>query len=280
MADDTFEALGVDSSRPSVARMYDYYLGGKDNFAVDRAAAEAMMASVPESVQMVASNRAFLVRAVRHLAAEAGIRQFIDIGSGLPTRHNVHEVARAAAPGSRVVYVDHDPLAVVHGRALLAIDKNTQYIQGDLREPQQILDDPQVRALIDFDEPVAVLVVAILHFIGDHDDPIGILRRLRERMAPGSYLVVSHILDDPRPHEIGRILNAAGAPSWYPRSPEQILPFFEGFDLIGPGLALLPRWQPPGTEPTEAAEAAGRAEAEPDGAQELRWQVAGVGRRG
>jgi SAM-dependent methyltransferase len=270
MADDTPEAIGVDSSRPSVARMYDYYLDGKDNFAVDRAAAEAMMASVPESVQMVASNRAFLVRAVRHLAAEAGIRQFLDIGSGLPTRHNVHEVAQAAAPDSRVVYVDHDPLAVVHGRALLAINGNTRYIHGDLREPQQILDDPQVRALIDFDQPVAVLVVAILHFIGDHDDPTGILRQLRERMAPGSYLVISHILDDPRPHEIGRILNAAGAPLWYPRTREQILPFFEGFDLIGPGLALLPHWQPPGTAP---------AEAEPASAQQLRWQVAGVGRR-
>jgi len=270
MAD--FEAIGVDSSRPSVARMYDYYLGGKDNFEVDRAAAGAMMASVPESVRMVASNRAFLVRAVRYLAAEAGIRQFLDIGSGLPTRQNVHEVARAAAPDSRVVYADHDPLAVAHGRALLAVDRNTRYIHGDLREPERILDDPQVRALIDFDRPVAVLVVAILHFVGDHDDPAGILRRLRERMAPGSYLVISHILDDPRPHEIGRILNAAGAPAWYPRTPEQILPFFEGFDLIGPGLALLPSWQPPGS-------AAAEAEAGPDGAAELRWQAAGVGRR-
>jgi hypothetical protein len=168
-----------------------------------------------------------------------------------------------------VAYADHDPLAVVHGRALLAVDRNTRYIHGDLREPAKILDDPQVRALIDFDEPVAVLVVAILHFIGDQDDPIGILRRLRERMAPGSYLVISHILDDPRPHEIGRILNAAGAPAWFPRTREQILPFFEGFDLIGPGLELLPRWQPPGT--TEA-------DAEAEGAPELRWQAAGVGR--
>jgi len=269
--DETSAVTGVDATRPSVARMYDYYLGGKDNYAVDRAAAEAMMASVPESVQMVASNRAFLVRAVRYLAAEAGIRQFLDIGSGLPTRQNVHEVARAAAPESRVVYADHDPLAVVHGRALLAVDAKTQYIHGDLREPEQILDHPQVRALIDVDQPVAVLVVAILHFIGDQDDPIGILRRLRERMAPGSYLVISHILDDPRPHEIGRILNAAGAPAWYPRTREQILPFFSGFEVIGPGLELLPRWQPPGA-PAEP-------EPEPAGAAELRWQVAGVGRR-
>jgi hypothetical protein len=268
---DETPAAGVDVTRPSVARMYDYYLGGKDNYAVDRAAAEAMMAAVPESVQMVASNRAFLARAVRHLAAEAGVRQFLDIGSGLPTRQNVHEVARAAAPESRVVYADHDPLAVVHGQALLAVDAKTQYIHGDLREPEQILDHPRVRALIDFDEPMAVLVVAILHFIGDQDDPIGILRRLRERMAPGSYLVISHILDDPRPHEIGRILNAAGAPAWYPRTREQILPFFSGFDLIGPGLAPLPRWRPPGA-PTQP-------EPEPVDAAELHWQAAGVGRR-
>jgi SAM-dependent methyltransferase len=248
--------------------MYDYYLGGKDNYAVDREAAQKMMATVPESVQMVAANRAFLVRAVRYLAAEAGIRQFLDIGSGLPTRQNVHEVAQAAAPGSRVAYVDHDPIAVAHGQALLAIDRNTEYTRGDLRQPEQILDDPRVRGLIDFGQPVAVLVVAILHFVGDQDDPRDILRRLRERMAPGSYLVVSHILDDPRPHEIGRILNAAGAPPWYPRTREQILPFFEGFELIGPGLALLPHWQPPGSTP-----------AEPDREEELRWQVAGVGRR-
>src|SRR6266496_4142789 len=162
MADDTAEVIGVDTRRPSVARMYDYYLGGKDNYAVDRAAAQKMMDTVPESVHMVASNRAFLVRAVRYLAAEAGIRQFLDIGSGLPTRQNVHEVAQAAAPDSRVVYVDHDPLAVAHGQALLAIDPNTRYIHGDLRRPAQILDDPQVHALIDFDRPVAVLVVAIL----------------------------------------------------------------------------------------------------------------------
>jgi SAM-dependent methyltransferase len=250
--------------------MYDYYLGGKDNFAVDRAAADSMMASVPESVQMVASNREFLVRAVHHLAAEAGVRQFLDIGSGLPTRRSVHEVAQAVAPGSRIVYVDHDPLAVMHGRALLAVNENTRYIQGDLREPRKILNDDRVRELLDFDQPVAVLLLAVLHFIGEHDDPAAILGLLRERMAPGSYLVISHILDDPRPHEIGRILTAAGAPRWYPRTRAEILPFFDGFELIGPGLALLPHWQPPGAESPERQR---------DGAKELRWQVAGVARR-
>jgi SAM-dependent methyltransferase len=267
-------AGGIDASKPSVARMYDYYLGGKDNYGVDRAAAQKMMSTVPESVQMVAANRAFLVRAVRYLAAQAGIRQFLDIGSGLPTQQNVHEIAQAAAPDSRVVYVDHDPIAVVHGQALLAINEHTDYIAGDLRQPERILDHSQVRALIDFDQPVAVLIVAILHFLGDHDDPIGIVRRVHQRMAPGSYLVVSHIVDDPRPHAIGQILTAAGAPPWFPRTREQIARFFDGFDLIGPGLALLPQWQPPtpmpGAEPAPAADQAG---------EELRWQVAGVGRK-
>ena len=254
--------------------MYDYYLGGKDHYAVDRAAADKMMSAVPESVQMVAANRAFLVRAVHYLAGQAGIRQFLDIGSGLPTRRNVHEVAQATNPDSRVVYADHDPIAVVHGQALLVVNENTEYIHGDLRQPEQILDDPEVRALIDFDQPVAILIVAILHFLGDHDDPVGIVRRLRERMAPGSYLVISHILDDPRPHDIGQILTAAGAPPWFPRTREQILRFFDGFDLIGPGLTLLPRWQPPAITP----EAEPQPAADP-ASEELRWQVAAVARK-
>jgi hypothetical protein len=134
MADQTSPpASGIDTGRPSVARMYDYYLGGSDNYPVDRHAAQQMMSRVPESVQMVAANRAFLVRAVRYLAEQAGIRQFLDLGSGLPTRQNVHEVARAAAPDSRVVYVDHDPIAVVHGQALLAVHENADYVGGDLR---------------------------------------------------------------------------------------------------------------------------------------------------
>lgn len=265
---------GVDVSRPSVARMYDYYLGGKDNYPVDRAAADQMMSTVPESVQMVRSNRAFLVRAVQHLAAEAGIRQFLDIGSGLPTQYNVHEVAQAAAPDSRVVYVDHDPLAVAHGQSLLATNQNIAYIHGDLLQPDQVLDHPNVRRLIDFDQPVAILIVAILHFIGDHSDPAGIVRRLRDRMAPGSYLVISHIVDDPRPHAIGKILTAAGAPPWFPRTREQIQAFFDGFDLIEPGLVLLPHWRPP-VPPKDVAELPGAKQTK----EELRWQVAGVGRK-
>jgi hypothetical protein len=262
----------IDTSRPSVARMYDHYLGGKDNYVVDRDAADQMMVAVPESREMVQANRAFLVRAVHHLAAEMGIRQFLDIGSGLPTQQNVHEVAQAVSPDSRVVYVDHDPHAVVHGRALLATGENTAFVHGDLLQPDKILEDPKVLELIDFDEPVAVLIVAILHFVSDEDDPGGILERLHETMAPGSYLVVSHVLDDPRPHAIGKILTASGAPPWYPRPQEEVVRFFDGFDLVEPGVAVLPRWRPP----TPAAVPLHRTPASTD---DLHWQVAGIARR-
>jgi hypothetical protein len=263
----------IDTGRPSVARMYDYYLGGKDNYAVDRAAADQMMSAVPESKEMVRANRAFLVRAVHHLAAERGIRQFLDIGSGLPTRQNVHEVAQAVAPDSRVVYVDHDPHAVIHGRALLETGENTLFTHGDLLRPDKILDDPKVRSLIDFDQPVAILIVAILHFVSDEDDPIGILGRLREAMAPGSHLAISHVLDDPRTHAIGKILTASGAPPWFPRSRSQISGFFDGFEPVEPGVTVLPEWHPP----TASAAPLHRAA---DSAHALRWQVAGIARRG
>jgi hypothetical protein len=273
MADETRPlANQIQTSRPSVARMYDYYLGGKDNYVVDRTAADQMMSAVPESKQMVQANRAFLVRAVHYLAAEMGIRQFLDIGSGLPTQHNVHEVAQAVDPASRVVYVDHDPHAVVHGRALLATGKNTLFTEGDLLQPEKILDDPKVRALIDFDQPVAILIVAILHFVSDEDDPIGILARLREAMVPGGYLAISHVLDDPRTHAIGNILTSSGAPPWFPRSHSAITGFFDGFELADPGVTVLPKWLPP----TPAAVPLHRT---PDPAQELHWQVAGIARR-
>jgi len=259
-------AAEIDSSRPSVARMYDYYLDGKDNYAVDRTAADQMLSAVPESREMVRANRAFLVRATRYLAAEVGIRQFLDIGSGLPTRQNVHEVAQSVDPESRVAYVDHDPHAVVHGRALLARGNNTVFTQGDLLRPEELLTDPKIRDLIDFDRPVAVLIVAIMHFIADEDDPLAILSHLRAAMAPGSHLVVSHVLDDPRPHAIGEILTASGAPQWHPRTREGILRFFDGFEMIEPGLVTLPDWRPSAREASTATE-------------DLHWQVAAVARR-
>jgi hypothetical protein len=269
MAEEASLTDQIDTSRPSVARMYDYYLDGKDNYVVDRDAAKRMLSAVPESREMVRANRAFLVRAVHYLAAELGIRQFLDIGSGLPTQQNVHEVARAVAPDSRVVYVDHDPHAVVHGRALLATDANTAYTHGDLLDLDRILADPKVGELIDFDRPVAVLIVAILHFVSDEDDPAGVLGRLRDVMAPSSVLAVSHVLDDPRTHAIGKILTASGAPPWHPRSRERVLGFFDGFDLVEPGLAVLPQWRPP----TGDVMPLHRAQGSPE---ELHWQVAGI----
>ncbi|HEY0542501.1 MAG TPA: SAM-dependent methyltransferase [Actinoallomurus sp.] len=272
MADETSLTDQIDTSRPSVARMYDHYLGGTDNYVVDRNAADQMMSAVPESREMVRANRAFLVHAVHYMAAELGIRQFLDIGSGLPTRQSVHEVARATAPDSRVVYVDHDPHAVVHGRALLAKDKTTAITHGDLLYPDEILADPKVVELIDFDRPVAVLIVAILHFVSDESDPAGLIGRLRQVMAPGSYLAISHVLDDPRPHTIGKILTASGAPPWHPRTREQILAFFDGFDLVEPGLAVLPQWRPPTSDAVPPHRTPGSTE-------DLHWQVAGIARR-
>jgi hypothetical protein len=195
---------GFEASTPNVARMYDYYLGGKDNFPADRQAAERVLAIVPEVRAAVRANRAFVGRAVRFLAA-AGVRQFLDVGSGLPTRRNVHEVAHELAPDARVVYVDDDPVVVVHGRALLACTDTVAVVQGDLRRPEEVLGHPEVRALIDLDEPVAVLLTLVLHFVTDAEDPVGIVRRLRDAMAPGSYLVVSHGTGDPRPGTAPRV---------------------------------------------------------------------------
>jgi O-methyltransferase involved in polyketide biosynthesis len=183
---------------------------------------------------------------VAHLAGEAGIGQFIDIGSGLPTQHNVHEVAQQAAPDARVVYVDHDPVVLVHGQALLQ-GINTTFLRGDLLEPQQILTHPDLTDLIDFDQPVAILLVAILHFVPD-TAVADIIARLRAVMAPGSYLVISHIVDDPSTWAIGEIMRAAGAPAWYPRTRTEIARFFDGFHFIDPGLTSVEQWHPAGPD--------------------------------
>src|SRR6266498_1582061 len=181
--------INTDVAHP--ARMYDYYLGGKDNFPADREAADQALAASPAVRDMARQNRAFLQRVVRFLARDAGIRQFIDIGAGLPTQGNVHEIAQAITPDARVVYVDNDPIVVVHSDALLA-GHNTTAIKADLREPNVILEHPEVREVIDLDQPVAVLLVAVLHFLQDADDPVGVVARLRDAMAAGSYLAISH----------------------------------------------------------------------------------------
>src|SRR6266498_5592834 len=237
---------GIDTSVPNGARIYDYMLGGKDHFQADEAAAEQMIAANPAAPRTARANRAFLGRAVRFLAEDAGIRQFLDLGTGLPTQQNVHEVAQAAAPDARVVYVDYDPVVVMHARALLATTDKVTVVQGDLRRPDEILAHPATRKLIDFEQPMAVLLVAILHFIADEEDPAGIVARLRDAMAPGSYLAISHAtadFDPDRAVEAIKIYKGATAPL-VPRSRAQIERFFEGFELLDPGLVQLPQWRP------------------------------------
>ncbi|HZD73887.1 MAG TPA: SAM-dependent methyltransferase [Actinomycetota bacterium] len=253
-----------DSSTPNFARVYDYLLDGKDNFAVDQAIAEEALAVAPELRVMARENRAFLRRAVRFLAAEAGIRQFLDIGTGLPTQGNVHEVAQAVAPGARVVYVDADPVVVVHGRALLAGSDKVAIIQADLRRPEELLDDPQLRGLIDLTEPVAVLLVAVLHGITEAEDPVGIVARIRDAVAPGSYLVLSHSSAEGLAEVSARVGAVLGrAAPFVPRTRAQVLRFMEGFELVEPGLVQVPQWRP------------ADAVANPEGA----WIYGAVGRK-
>src|SRR5687768_6938834 len=180
----------VDLTRPSAARVYDYYLGGAHNFAVDRQMAEQAIGLWPDLPLIMQANRAFLRRAVR-FCVDAGIRQFLDLGSGIPTAGNVHEVAQSAAPDARVAYVDSDPVAVAYSRTILAENPLTVAVQADLRQPEQVLDHPEVRSLLNFDEPIAVMMVAVLHFVSDSDDPAAIIAGYREVMAPGSFLTIS-----------------------------------------------------------------------------------------
>ena len=251
MASGSREAVppGIDVSRPHSARMYDYFLGGKDNFAIDRKTAEAALQSLPTLRTGVRENRMFLARAVRYLVAEAGIRQFLDIGTGLPSADNTHEVAQAIAPDTRIVYADNDPLVLAHARALLSSSPvgRTAYIEADLREPEKILADPAVRGTLDFSRPVALMLVAILHFIADEDDPAGIVAALLAALPPGSYLVASHISPDHDPAGVGgaqRTYRASGVTA-QPRSAEEFGRMcFGGLELVPPGVTLVSEWRP------------------------------------
>lgn len=237
---------GIDVTIPNVARMYDYTLGGKDNFAADREASDRLIAAIPDGVEALRANRRFLGRAVRFVASQ-GIRQFIDLGSGLPNMGNVHEVAQEVHPDARVVYVDIDPVVLAHSRALLThAGDTTAVIQADLRKPDTVLADPEVSRLIDFSQPVGVLFVAVLHFVQDAEDPLGIVRAFAERMAPGSHLVISHSTSDDRPPEQVAEIEDTYAKANVPmviRDYSQILPFFDGFELVDPGLVKLNKWR-------------------------------------
>jgi len=234
--------------------MYDYYLGGKNHFAADRETAEKGLAAWPGGRAAARENRAFLGRAVRFLAAEAGIRQFLDIGTGLPTTGNVHEVAQAAAPASRVVYADNDPLVLAHARALLTSspEGRTAYIHADLRDPRSILSDPAVREVLDFSQPIALMLVAVLHFIPDEFKPAQVMATLTGALPPGSYLVASHITgehDPDGPAAGARAYRAAGLPAQLRDSGQFAQLAFSGLDLVPPGVVLVSEWRPEGGGP-------------------------------
>lgn len=249
----------IDVERPSAARMYDYFLGGAHNFEADRRVAEQTKAAFPGVVPSVQANRAFLRRAVQHLAG-AGIRQFIDIGSGIPTVGHVHEIAQDTAPDARVVYVDIDPVAVAHSREILTGNDRTAVIQEDVRRPEQIVNHPDLRRLIDFDQPVALLVVALFHFIPDSDDPAGLIDRLTAPLVPGSHLALSHatedgLHDDTETARAKEIYRRAGI-EMVTRTHEQVAALFSGFDLVEPGLVRVARWRPESTDDADDSLAA------------------------
>ncbi|WP_152626652.1 SAM-dependent methyltransferase [Streptacidiphilus carbonis] len=237
---------------PSTARMYDYFLGGKDNFAVDREAAEQVISAFPAILETTRANRAFLGRAVRYAARE-GVRQFLDIGTGIPTQANTDQVAHAVAPDARVLYVDNDPIVLRHADALMAQAdgrKRTRVLLGDLRQPEQILSE--ARKLLDFDQPVALMLVAILHFIQDEEKPGEIVRSLVEALPPGSMLILSHATGDFMPDasvEVHRAVYRSATSPFVDRSRAEVAEFFEGLDLVEPGLVQLPWWRPDGAVP-------------------------------
>jgi hypothetical protein len=238
--------VGIDPTIPSTARMYDYYLGGKDNYAADRQAAEKALSVVPSGRRTARANRHFMTRAVM-LMADQGIRQFIDLGTGIPTSPSVHELARAIQPDARVLYVDNDPVVTVHNRALLVKDENVKALQADIRDPGSILGSPELRELIDFRQPVGLLLVAVLHFVRDQEEPLDIVRAFTSRITPGSYLALSHITSDGTdPNVMATIHDAyanASAPAVF-RTEAEINAFFSGFKLVQPGLVDVTRWTP------------------------------------
>jgi S-adenosyl methyltransferase len=236
--------------------MYDYFLGGAHNFDADRQLADRLLAIAPEIPELARSNRSFLRRAVRWLCA-AGIDQFIDIGSGIPTAGNVHEVARQANPASRVVYVDIEPVAVAHAKLLLGDDSQTAVLRADLREPASIMDSPEVSGLIDLRRPVALLMVSMLHFVTDDERPAELVAEYRGWLAPGSYLVVTHATANEHTTDVKEQYKLTPTPI-HTRSREAIGDLLAGFDLVPPGLVVVPEWHPD-TPPTpeEVARSAG-----------------------
>ena len=245
---------GIDTAKANIARVYDYWLGGSNNFRADQDAARAMIAIEPNIRAMARANRDFMGRAVRFLAAEHGIRQFLDIGSGIPTENNVHQVAQATAPGSRVVYVDSDEVAVAHSRLLLENNPDPAVIQADVRHPEHILTAPETQLLIDFSQPTGLLLVSVLHFLDDADDPWAVMAHLRDALAPGSFLVLSHATGEAKTDVAAAAntvyMNKVAARGDY-RSRADILRLFDGFPLVEPGLVYVSQWRPDEAVPAD-----------------------------
>ncbi|MBL7255738.1 SAM-dependent methyltransferase [Paractinoplanes lichenicola] len=244
-----------DTSVPHPARRYDYWLGGKDNFAADRESGDAIAAQFPGIRTAVVENRRFLRRAVTFLAESEGVRQFLDVGTGLPTAGNTHEVAQHIAPEARVVYVDNDPLVLAHARALLT--GATSYVDADLRDPATIL--AEARKTLDFDRPIALMLLAVLHFITDDDNPYGLVRSFVEALPPGSYVAVSHASGDWLPPEVVASITSGRHGAGRLRSQAEVAKFFDGLDVLPPGVVPLPQWRDEGPDAAEVSMYAGIA---------------------
>lgn len=239
----------IDTTKPHPARRYDYWLGGKDNYAVDRESAAIVEEAFPTIRLAARQNRRFLGRAVSYLAGEAGIRQFLDIGTGLPAADNVHEVAQSIDPTCRVVYADNDPIVLTHARALLqgSPEGATAYLDADLRRPETVLSDPALHDTLDLDRPVALTLVAVMHFLQDDNEPYAIVDAFRQALAPGSYLVMTHATDDHlTPEQRARNVeaDARSGVTFQLRSTAQFARFFDGLELIEPGITSVLRWRP------------------------------------
>ena len=251
----------IDTSLAHPARRYNYFLGGKDNFQADRESGDAIARFFPTIRVAALENRSFLSRAVDFLVREAGVRQFLDIGTGIPTANNTHEVAQGLAPDARVVYVDNDPIVLVHARALLTStpDGRTAYIDADLRRPEQILQDPELRTTLDMSQPVALMLIAVLHFITDRDDPLGIVRTLVDALPSGSYVAITNVTTDFMPAHIKAEAESSQATARYGdirfRTLDEVARFFEGLELVEPGVVSITDWRAehePAPRPTAA----------------------------
>ncbi|WP_433726805.1 SAM-dependent methyltransferase [Nocardia sp. CA-129566] len=234
----------IDQTKPSISRVYDALLGGKDNYPVDERVCENLRATTPHIDDLAKLNREILGRGVRYLASEVGLRQYLDLGAGLPTEENTHQIAQSLQPGAHVVYVDNDPIVLAHGRALLEENDRTVVVTADLRNPDNVLEHPDVQRMIDFDQPVAVMLVGLLHYLDDDEDPAGVVDGYMNAVPSGSHLFITHFCDSGPDAERTEksFLEFLGSGRF--RTQDQILDLFLGYDLVEPGLVYLPRWRP------------------------------------